>query len=163
MEAAPVGRRTEHADEVVAKQQQDDMLSDVEREAVKQRAAELRAQSSRKGAGKKEKDRQDVLDVIDGLPEPDKGLAQMVHEVVSEVAPDLDPKTWYGFPSYARDGKVLVFFQQASKFDERYSTLGFQTNANLDEGAMWPTSYALVSDTPEVRERIAALVRQAIS
>ena len=111
MEAAPVGRRTEHAEEVVAKQQQDDTLSDVEREAVKQRAAELRAQSSRKGAGKKEKDRQDVLDVIEGLPEPDKGLAQMVHEVVSEVAPDLDPKTWYGFPSYARDGKVLVFFR----------------------------------------------------
>ncbi|GAA1423973.1 hypothetical protein [Agrococcus citreus] len=141
----------------------DDKLSDVEREAVKQRAAELRKQSSRKGGSKKEKDRQDAIEAIEGLPEPDKALAQMVHEVVSEVAPDLDPKTWYGFPSYARDGKVLVFFQQASKFDERYSTLGFQTIANLDDGDMWPTSYALIADTPAVRKRIAELVTKAIA
>ncbi len=141
----------------------DDTLSDVEREAVKQRAAELRKQSSRKGGSKKEKDRQDAIEAIEGLPEPDKALAQMVHEVVSEVAPDLDPKTWYGFPSYARDGKVLVFFQQASKFDERYSTLGFQTIANLDDGDMWPTSYALIADTPAVRKRIAELVTKAIA
>lgn len=140
---------------------EDGTLSKEEREALKARTAELRRQS--KGGNKKERDRQDVLDAIEGLPEPDKSLAQMVHEVVSETAPDLDPKTWYGFPSYARDGKVLVFFQQASKFDERYSTLGFQTIANLDDGDMWPTSYAVVADTPKVRKQIAELVAKAVS
>jgi uncharacterized protein YdhG (YjbR/CyaY superfamily) len=136
-------------------------LSKEEREALKARTAELRRQA--KGGNKKERDRQDVLDTIEGLPEPDKSLAQMVHEVVSETAPDLDPKTWYGFPSYARDGKVLVFFQQAAKFDERYATLGFQTNANLDDGDMWATSFAVIADTPEVRARIAELVVKAVS
>ncbi|MCR8671436.1 hypothetical protein [Agrococcus sp. HG114] len=136
-------------------------LSKEERAALKARTAELRRQA--KGGNKKERDRQDVIEAIEALPEPDKTLAEMVHEVVSEVAPDLDPKTWYGFPSYARDGKVLVFFQQASKFDERYSTLGFQTNANLDDGDMWPTSYAVIADTPAVREQIAALVTKAVS
>lgn len=139
----------------------DRTLSKEEREALKARTAELRRQS--KGGNKTERDRQDVLDAIEGLPEPDKSLAHMVHEVVSETAPDLDPKTWYGFPSYARDGKVLVFFQQASKFDERYSTLGFQTIANLDDGDMWATSYAVVADTPAVRQQIAELVAKAVS
>ncbi|WP_347755472.1 hypothetical protein [Agrococcus sp. ProA11] len=141
----------------------DSTLSAAERKALKERTAELRKQSGRKGGNKKERELQDVLDAIEGLPEPDKALAQMVHEVVSEVAPDLDPKTWYGFPSYARDGKVLVFFQQASKFDERYSTLGFQTIANLDDGDMWATAFAVVADTPDVRKRIAALVTKAVS
>jgi len=139
----------------------DDTLSDVERTAVKQRAAELKKQASRKGGTKKERELQDALEAIDGLPEPDKSIAQMVHEVVTEVAPQLDPKTWYGFPSYAKDGKVVVFFQQASKFDSRYGTLGFQDVAALDDGDMWPTSYALIADTPAVRERVAELVRRA--
>ncbi|MGY3127416.1 uncharacterized protein YdhG (YjbR/CyaY superfamily) [Agrococcus sp. UYP33] len=139
----------------------DDTLSDVERKAVKQRAAELKKQASRKGGTKKERELQDALEAIDGLPEPDKSIAQMVHEVVTEVAPQLDPKTWYGFPSYAKDGKVVVFFQQASKFDSRYGTLGFQDIAALDDGDMWPTSYALIADTPAVRERVAELVRRA--
>ncbi|MET4098874.1 uncharacterized protein YdhG (YjbR/CyaY superfamily) [Agrococcus sp. UYP10] len=139
----------------------DDTLSDVERTAVKQRAAELKKQASRKGGTKKERELQDALEAIDGLPEPDKSIAQMVHEVVTEVAPQLDPKTWYGFPSYAKDGKVVVFFQQASKFDSRYGTLGFQDIAALDDGDMWPTSYALIADTPAVRERVAELVRRA--
>ncbi|ROR65465.1 iron chaperone [Agrococcus jenensis] len=139
----------------------DDTLSDVERTAVKQRAAELKKQASRKGGTKKERELQDALEAIDGLPEPDRSIAQMVHEVVTEVAPQLDPKTWYGFPSYAKDGKVVVFFQQASKFDSRYGTLGFQDIATLDDGDMWPTSYAVVADTPAVRERIAELVRRA--
>ena len=139
----------------------DTKLSEAEQQALKQRTAELRRQGSRKGGSKRERDRQDALDAIAGLPEPDRSLAQMVHEVVTEAAPDLDPKTWYGFPSYARDGKVMVFFQQASKFDERYSTLGFQTNAALDDGDMWPTSYAVLADTPLVRQRIAELARRA--
>ncbi len=140
----------------------DDKLSDVEREAVKQRAAELKKQASRKGGSKKERELQDALDAIAGLPEPDRTIAQMVHEVVTEVAPQLDPKTWYGFPSYAKDGKVVVFFQQASKFDSRYGTLGFQDVATLDDGDMWPTSFALTADTPAVRDRVAALVRKAV-
>lgn len=139
----------------------DGKLSATERKALKERAAELRKQSSRKGGSKKERELQDALDAIDGLPEPDKALAQMVHEVVTAAAPDLDPKTWYGFPSYARDGKVLAFFQQASKFGSRYSTLGFQDIAALDDGDMWPTVYAVIADTPDVRARIEELIRRA--
>ena len=141
----------------------DGKLSDFERQALKDRAAELRKQSSRKGGSKKEKDLQDVLDTIEGLPEPDKQIAQMIHEVVTETAPQLDPKTWYGFPSYARDGKVVVFYQQASKFDARYGTLGFQDNAMLDDGAMWPASFAIVEVTDAVRKRVAELVKQAVA
>ena len=129
----------------------DDKLSDVEREAVKQRAAELKKQASRKGGNKKEKDRQDVLETIEGLPEPDKQIAQMIHEVVSEIAPDLDPKTFYGFPAYARDGKVVIFYQQASKFKTRYGTLNFDEPANLDDGEIWPTSFAVTSTSDAVR------------
>ncbi|SFS09539.1 Uncharacterized conserved protein YdhG, YjbR/CyaY-like superfamily, DUF1801 family [Agrococcus baldri] len=139
----------------------DGKLSDFEKQALKERTAELRKQAGRKGGSKKEKDLQDVLDTIAGLPEPDKQIAQMIHEVVTEVAPELDPKTWYGFPAYARDGKVLVFYQQASKFDARYGTLGFQDNAALDDGDMWAVSYAIVNVTDAVREQVAKLVRNA--
>ena len=141
----------------------DDKLSDVEREAVKQRAAELKKQASRKGGSKKEKDRQDVLETIEGLPEPDKEIAQMIHEIVSEVAPHLDPKTFYGFPAYARDGKVVVFYQQASKFKTRYGTLNFDEPANLDDGEMWPTAFAVTGTSDAVRERVTELVRRAVN
>ncbi|SDS03406.1 hypothetical protein [Agrococcus carbonis] len=140
----------------------DGTLSDFERKALKERTAELRKQAGRKGGNKKEKDLQDVLDTIRDLPEPDKGIAQMIHEVVTEVAPELDPKTWYGFPAYAKDGKVLVFYQQASKFEARYGTLGFQDNAMLDDGPMWPASYAIVEVTDAVRTTVAELVRKAV-
>ena len=139
----------------------DDTLSKEERAAVKQRAAELKKQASRTGGSKKEREAQDCLDAIAELPEPDKAIAQMIHEVVTEVAPDLDPKTWYGFPSYARDGKVLVFYQQASKFDSRYGTLGFQDQAALDDGELWPASFAVVGTSEGTRDRIAELVRRA--
>lgn len=141
----------------------DDKLSDVEREAVKQRAAELKKQASRKGGAKKERDRQDVLDTIERLDGSDKEIAQMLHEVVSEIAPDLDPKTFYGFPAYARDGKVLVFFQQASKFGTRYGTVSFDEPANLDDGEMWPVSFAVMSGSDAVRARVAELVQKAVS
>lgn len=140
----------------------DSTLSAAERKALKDRTAELRKQSSRKGGNKKERELQDALDAIEGLPEPDKALAQMVHQVVTAAAPELDPKTWYGFPSYARDGKVLAFFQQASKFGTRYSTLGFQDIAALDDGDMWPTVFAVTADNPEVRARIEQLIRKAV-
>lgn len=142
---------------------QDDKLSDVERAAVKQRAAEVRKQASRKGASKKEKDRQDVLDTIKGLKGSDKSIAQMLHDIVSEVAPDLDPKTYYGFPAYARDGKVVVFFQPASKFKTRYGTLAFDEPANLDDGEMWATSFAVTSTSDDIRKRVTTLVTQAVS
>lgn len=141
----------------------DDKLSEVEREAVKQRAAELKKQASRKGGAKRERDRQDVLDAIEGLEGSDKEIAQMLHEVVSEIAPDLDPKTFYGFPAYARDGKVLVFYQQASKFKTRYGTISFDEPANLDDGDMWPVSFAVVAVTDAVRARVTELVQKAIA
>lgn len=140
----------------------DGKLSDFEKQALKERTAELRKQAGRKGGSKKEKDLQDVLDTIKELPEPDKAIAQMIHEVVTEVAPELDPKTWYGFPSYAKDGKVVVFYQQASKFDSRYGTLGFQDIATLDDGAMWPASYAIVEVTDAVRAQVGKLVKKSV-
>ncbi|WP_413317834.1 hypothetical protein AA0Z99_12465 [Agrococcus sp. 1P02AA] len=140
----------------------DGTLSDLERKALKERTAELRKQSGRKGGTKKEKDLKDVLDTIEGLPEPDRAIAQMIHEAVTEVAPELDPKTWYGFPAYARDGKVVVFYQQASKFDARYGTLGFQDDAKLDDGAMWPASFAIVEVTDAVRTRVKELIGKAV-
>lgn len=139
----------------------DGKLSDFERQALKERTAELRKQSSRKGGSKKEKDLQDVLETIEGLPPEDKALAQMVHEVVTEVAPQLDPKTWYGFPAYARDGKIVVFFSQSSKWKARYSTIGFEEQAQLDDGDMWPVGYALIAPTDAVRQQVARLVKKA--
>ena len=139
----------------------DDKLSDVEREAVKQRAAELKKQAGRKGGAKKERDRQDVLDTIEGLEGSDKEIAQMLHEVVSEIAPDLDPKTFYGFPAYAKDGKVVVFWQPASKFNTRYGTVSFDEPAQLDDGPMWPVSFAVIEMTDAVEQRIREQVRRA--
>lgn len=141
---------------------QDDKLSDAERAAVKQRAGELRKQASRKGGSKKEKDRQDVIDTIAGLAGSDQAIARMVHEVVTEVAPDLDPKTYYGFPAYARDGKIVVFFQPASKFKNRYGTLAFEETASLDDGDMWPTAFAVTSTGDDIRERVTELVKKAV-
>jgi uncharacterized protein YdhG (YjbR/CyaY superfamily) len=141
----------------------EDKLSDAERAAVKQRAGELRKQASRKGGSKKEKDRQDVVDTIAGLEGTDKAIARMVDEVVAEVAPDLDPKTYYGFPAYARDGKIVVFFQPASKFKTRYGTLAFDEAANLDEGDMWPTAFAVTSTGDDIRKRVTELVTKAVS
>lgn len=140
----------------------DDKLSADERAAVKQRAAEVRKQASRKGASKKEKDRQDVVDTIAGLSGSDQAIAQMLDEIVAEVAPDLDPKTYYGFPAYARDGKIVVFFQPASKFKTRYGTLAFDQAANLDDGEMWPTSFAVTSTDDDIRRRVTELVTKAV-
>ena len=141
---------------------QDDKLSAEERAAVKQRAAEVRKQASRKGGSKKEKDRQDVVDTIAGLTGSDQAIAQMLDEVVAEVAPGLDSKTYYGFPAYARDGKIVVFLQPASKFKTRFGTLAFDEAANLDEGDMWPTSFAVTSAGDDIRRRVTELVKKAV-
>ncbi|MCQ9165852.1 MULTISPECIES: hypothetical protein [unclassified Arthrobacter] len=137
-------------------------LSKEEREAVKQRAAELRAQEK---AGKnRAAGEQAVREAIAALPEADRLLAEGIDRIVSEVAPHLVPKTWYGFPSYANDeGKVVVFFKAASKFTSRYATLGFEEAANLDDGDLWVTSFAVLALTPETEKKIAEYVRKAAS
>ena len=140
----------------------DDGWTDEERAAMKERAAELRA-AGKKGA-KKADELQAVLDKIAAMTPQDRVLAEHVHAVVMEHAPGLSAKTWYGMPAYANaDGKVVVFFQDAAKFKYRYSTLGFQEHANLDDGDLWPVSYALTAWSPEVEERVVALVRAAVS
>ncbi len=133
-----------------------------ERAAMKQRAAELRAEG-KKGA-KKADGLQALLDQIEKMAPDDRALAERVHMTVTANAPDLLPKTWYGMPAYANeDGKVLLFFQDSGKFSYRYSTLGFQDAANLDDGDMWPASYALKAWSPTVEKKVAALVKAAVS
>jgi uncharacterized protein YdhG (YjbR/CyaY superfamily) len=133
-----------------------------ERAAMKERAAELRAEG-KKGA-KKADGLQSVLERIAQMSPQDRELAQRVHVTVTANAPELSPRTWYGMPAYAdADGKVVVFFQDSGKFGYRYSTLGFQEAANLDDGDMWPASFALVRWSPEVEKRVAALVRAAVA
>lgn len=134
-------------------------FSDAERAAMRERARELKAEARR---GKADAE-SDVLAKIAALPELDRSMAQRIHAIIKETAPSLAPRTWYGMPAYAKDGKVLCFFTPASKFGERYATFGFNATANLDDGAMWPTSFALKELTPAEEERIAALVRKAVS
>jgi uncharacterized protein YdhG (YjbR/CyaY superfamily) len=139
-----------------------DGFSAAERAAMKERAAELRAEG-RKGA-KKADGLQAVLDSIAEMAPQDRALAERVHVTVTATAPGLSPKTWYGMPAYANaDGKVVVFFQNAGKFNYRYSTLGFQDPANLDDGDMWPVSYALKNWSPGAEKKVAELVQAAIS
>jgi uncharacterized protein YdhG (YjbR/CyaY superfamily) len=130
-------------------------FSEEERGAMKDRAKELKA-------GKAEGERA-VLAKIAELPAPDRALAERLHAIVTASAPGLSPRTWYGMPAYAKDGKVVCFFTPASKFKERYATLGFNATANLDEGTMWPTAFALTELTAADEARIAALVKQAVS
>ena len=133
-----------------------------ERAAMKKRAAELRAEG-KKGA-KKADGLQAVLDSIAQMAPEDRALAERVHMTVTATAPDLSPKTWYGMPSYANaDGKVVIFFQDSGKFKYRYSTLGFMEAANLDDGDLWPVSYALQKWSPVVEKKVAELVKAAIS
>jgi uncharacterized protein YdhG (YjbR/CyaY superfamily) len=133
-----------------------------ERAAMKARAAELRAEG-KKGA-KKADGLQAVLDTIAQMAPEDRALAERVHVTVTATAPDLSPKTWYGMPAYAdADGKVVVFFQDSGKFKYRYSTLGFQEAANLDDGDIWPVAYALQKWSAAVEKKIAELVKAAVS
>ena len=139
-----------------------DGFSAEERAAMKQRAAELRAEG-KKGA-KKADGLQAVLDRIAEMAPDDRALAERVHVVVTSTAPELSPKTWYGMPAYANaDGKIVVFFQDSGKFSYRYSTLGFQDTANLDDGDLWPVSYALMAWSPAVEKTVVGLVKAAIS
>ena len=139
-----------------------DGFSAEERAAMKERAAELRAEG-KKGA-KQADGLQAVLDAIAKMAPEDRALAERVHVAVTASAPGLAPKTWYGMPAYANaDGKVVVFFQDSGKFGYRYSTLGFQDAAKLDDGDIWPAAYALVTWTPKVEKQVVALVTKAVS
>jgi uncharacterized protein YdhG (YjbR/CyaY superfamily) len=130
-----------------------------ERAAMKERAQELKA--ARRGSRAKQDGESDVLTKIAEMPERDRVLAERIHAIVKANAPELVPKTWYGMPAYARDGKVVCFFQAASKFNTRYATLGFNDSAHLDEGTMWPTAFALTTLTADDEKRIAALIKRA--
>ena len=141
---------------------QADGFSAAERAAMKKRAAELRAEG-KKGA-KQTDGLQAVLDSIAEMAPADRALAERVHVTITAAAPQLSPKTWYGMPAYANtDGKIVVFFQNAGKFNYRYSTLGFQDAANLDDGDVWPVTYALKTWSPTVEKKVAELVKAAIS
>jgi uncharacterized protein YdhG (YjbR/CyaY superfamily) len=131
-----------------------------ERAAMKQRVREERAAARR---GNNADGESDVLAAIAEMTEPDRTMAGRVHAIVKDTAPELAPRTWYGMPAYAKDGKVLCYFRNASKFKTRYATFGFSDKANLDEGGMWPTDFAVKELTAEVEVRIAALVKQAVS
>src|SRR5215207_6201856 len=142
--------------------QKSEGFTDEERAAMKERAQELKAEA------RANKDRaageHAVLAKIAEMPHPDRAMAERLHEIIKASAPDLSPKTWYGMPAYAdKDGKVVCFFQSARKFDARYATLGFNDAANLDEGAMWPVSFALKELTAAEEARIGALVEKAAS
>jgi len=136
-------------------------FTDEERAAMRERARELKAEARSK------KDRAageaDVLAKIAEMPKADRAMAKRLHAIVKKNAPDLAPRTWYGMPAYAKDGKVVCFFQSAEKFKSRYATLGFSDRANLDEGAMWPTSFALKKLTASEEAKIVALVKSAVS
>jgi uncharacterized protein YdhG (YjbR/CyaY superfamily) len=139
-------------------------FTDEERAAMKERAQEVKAEARRRSRADKDADAEKaVLAKIAEMPEPDRATATRVHEIVKASAPALSPKTWYGMPAYAKEGKVVCYFTPASKFKERYATFGFNAEANLDEGAMWPTSFALTKLTAANEKRIAALVKKAVS
>jgi uncharacterized protein YdhG (YjbR/CyaY superfamily) len=132
-----------------------------ERAAMQERAKELKAEA-RANKNKAEGER-DLLAKIAEMSEPDRAMAERLHAIVKANAPDISPRTWYGMPAYAKDGKVVCFFQSAQKFNARYATFGFNDTANLDEGAMWPTSFALKELTDDDEARIGALVKKAVS
>ena len=137
-------------------------FTDEERAAMKERAQELKA-DARRGPRAKQDGEGDVLANIAEMPEPDRAMAERLHAIIKASAPALAPRTWYGMPAYAKEGKVVCFFQSAQKFKTRYATFGFSDKANLDEGALWPVAFALKELTATEEARIAALVKKAVS
>jgi uncharacterized protein YdhG (YjbR/CyaY superfamily) len=137
-------------------------FTDPERAAMRERARELKAEA-RGGRGAKKDGESEVLAKIAAMREPDRSMAERLHEIIKAGAPDLAPRTWYGMPAYAKDGKVVCFFQSGQKFNTRYATFGFSDKANLDEGAMWPVAFALRELTAAEEARIVSLVKRAVS
>ena len=153
---------TKNPAKTTAATEEPDGFTEAERAAIKERAQELRA--TKRGAGKPNKAAEEakaLLAKIAEMPDKDRAMAEQVHAVITATAPDLAPKLWYGMPAYYKDGKVLCFFQSADKFQSRYATLGFEQQANLDDGDMWPTAFALTALTADVRARIGELVKRA--
>jgi uncharacterized protein YdhG (YjbR/CyaY superfamily) len=140
-----------------------DGFTDEERAAMKERVRELKAEGRRGSRADKADGESEVLAKIAEMPPADRALAERLHAIIKASAPDLAPRTWYGMPAYARDDKVVCFFQSAAKFKTRYATLGFSDRANLDDGALWPTAFALKELTADDEARIAALVKKAVS
>jgi hypothetical protein len=138
-------------------------FTDEERLAMKERAQELKAAARRGPRADKADGESALLAKIAEMPGPDRAMGKRLHAIIKASAPALSPKTWYGMPAYAKDGKVVCFFQSAHKFKSRYATFGFNDTANLDEGAMWPTSFALTELTATEEARISALVKKAVS
>jgi uncharacterized protein YdhG (YjbR/CyaY superfamily) len=134
-------------------------FTDDERAAMKERARELKAEA--RAEQDREAGERDVLAKIAEMPEPDRSMAKRLHEMIERSAPALSPKTWYGMPAYAKDGKVVCFFKPASKFNARYATFGFEDAANLDEGTMWVTSFGLIDLSAADEKKLAALVKRA--
>jgi uncharacterized protein YdhG (YjbR/CyaY superfamily) len=137
-------------------------FTDEERAAMRERAQELKAAERRPRAGKADGE-SDVLAKIAEMPESDRAMAERLHALIKASAPALSPRTWYGMPAFAKDGKVVCFFQSAQKFTTRYATVGFSEKANLDDGALWPTAFALKELTAAAEAKIAALVTKAVS
>jgi len=135
-------------------------FTDEERAAARERVEEMKAEARR---GSRADGESDVLAKIAALPEPERAMAERLHAIIKANAPVLSPKTWYGMPAYAKDGNVVCFFQSAQKFKTRYATLGFSDKANLDEGRMWPTAFALRELTADEEAKIGALVKKAVS
>jgi uncharacterized protein YdhG (YjbR/CyaY superfamily) len=136
-------------------------FTDEERAAMKERAKELKAEE--RANKNKAEGESDVLAKITEMPEPERGMAKRLHEIIKASAPVLSPRLWYGMPAYAKDGKVVCFFQSAQKFNTRYATLGFNDTANLDEGALWPVAFALKELTAAEEAKIGALVKKAVN
>jgi uncharacterized protein YdhG (YjbR/CyaY superfamily) len=136
-------------------------FTDEERAAMKERARELKAEA--RASKNREEGERDLLAKIAEMPEPDRAMAERFHAIVTASAPALSPKTWYGMPAYAKEDKVVCYFTPASKFKERYATFGFNATANLDDGNMWPTSFALKELTPAEEAKIGKLVKKAVS
>jgi uncharacterized protein YdhG (YjbR/CyaY superfamily) len=148
------------AEGTTATKTRSDGFTDVERAAMKARAQELKAEA-RASKNRAEGERA-VLAAIAAMKEPDRAMAKRIHAIVLASAPDLWPKTWYGMPAYAKDGKVVCFFQSAEKFDARYASFGFSDEANLDKGSMWPVAFALKKLAPADEAKIGALVKKAV-
>jgi uncharacterized protein YdhG (YjbR/CyaY superfamily) len=149
------------AKSTTAKNKKSSGFTEEERAAMKERAEELKA-AGRRGAGKEDGE-SDVLAKIAEMPEPDRAMAERLHALIKASAPALSPRTWYGMPAYAKDGKVVCYFQSAQKFKSRYATFGFSDKANLDEGAIWPTAFALKKLTSAEEAKIGALVKKAVA
>jgi len=147
----------------IATDKRSNALTDEELAALKETVQERKAEARRGRRADKADGERDVLAKIAEMPEPDRAIAERIHAIVKASAPALSPKTWYGMPAYAKDGKVVCYFTSAHKFKSRYATFGFNDDANLDEGTMWPTSFALTKLTADDEARIGALVKKAVS